>query len=92
MRRALIALAAACLSSAAWAVEATSYEIYVTNEGSGDLSLIDASTLTVEATVPIGKRPRGIEATPDGRFLFVALSDPRPTAASDSSMLRAANS
>src|SRR5689334_16512246 len=48
--------------------------IYVTNENSGDLSVIDASTLEVLATVPLGKRPRGIHASPDGKTVYVALS------------------
>src|SRR4051794_1046361 len=48
--------------------------IYVTNETSGDMSIIDASTLNVIATVPLGKRPRGIHASPDGKTIYVALS------------------
>src|SRR5258708_4776623 len=48
--------------------------IYVTNENSGDLSVIDASTLEVISTVPLGKRPRGIHASPDGKTIYVALS------------------
>src|SRR5262245_37587282 len=48
--------------------------VYVTNESSGDLSVIDAATQTVVATVPLGKRPRGIKVSPDGTSLFVALS------------------
>lgn len=50
------------------------YRIYVTNESSGDLSIIDGATLEVISTVPLGKRPRGIHASPDGRTLYVALS------------------
>src|SRR5215467_12431897 len=48
--------------------------LYVTNETSGDLSVIDASTLKVVTTIPLGKRPRGIVASPDGARLYVALS------------------
>ena len=48
--------------------------IYVTNEASGDLSIIDAATQAVVGTMPLGKRPRGIAASPDGKFLYVALS------------------
>jgi YVTN family beta-propeller protein len=51
-----------------------SFRIYVTNENSGDLSVIDGSTLEVLATVPLGKRPRGIHASPDGKTIYVALS------------------
>ena len=48
--------------------------IYVTNESSGDLSILDAETRAVVATVPLGKRPRGIAVSPDRGTLYVALS------------------
>ncbi|MEP7341717.1 MAG: beta-propeller fold lactonase family protein, partial [Acidobacteriota bacterium] len=50
------------------------YRIFVTNETSGDLSVIDGATFEVIATIPLGKRPRGIHASPDGRTIYVALS------------------
>lgn len=50
------------------------YYAYATNEISGDLSIIDGRTLKVVATVPLGRRPRGIVASPDGRYLYIALS------------------
>jgi len=46
----------------------------VTNERSGDLSVIDLASKTVVATVPLGKRPRGVRVSPDGTVLYVALS------------------
>src|SRR2546428_418056 len=48
--------------------------VFVTNEASGDLTVIDAATQTVIATAPLGKRPRGIKASPDRKSLYVALS------------------
>lgn len=51
-----------------------SYRIFVTNESSGDLSVIDSTTKDVTSTVHIGKRPRGIHASPDGKTIYVALS------------------
>jgi YVTN family beta-propeller protein len=48
--------------------------VYVTNENSGDLTLIDAGSRRVIGRVPLGKRPRGIVASPDGRLLYIALS------------------
>lgn len=48
--------------------------VFVTNEASGDLTVIDTAMQTVIATAPLGKRPRGIQASPDGRTLYVALS------------------
>ncbi len=50
------------------------YRVFVTNETSGDLSIIDGATLEVIGTVPLGKRPRGIHASPDGKTIYVALS------------------
>ncbi len=50
------------------------FRIYVTNEKSGDLSVIDGSTLQVIATVPLGKRPRGIHPSPNHHFLYMTLS------------------
>src|SRR5438093_1558557 len=50
------------------------YRIYITNERSGDLSIIDSKTHGVTATVPLGKRPRGIHASPDRQTIYVALS------------------
>jgi YVTN family beta-propeller protein len=54
--------------------EGPGFRIYVTNETSGDLSVIDSSTLDVVATIPLGKRPRGIHAAADGHTIYVALS------------------
>jgi len=48
--------------------------LYVTNEVSGDLSVLDTKNFTSLATIPLGKRPRGIHPSPDHKFLYVALS------------------
>jgi PQQ-dependent catabolism-associated beta-propeller protein len=47
---------------------------FVSNERSGDVSVIDAATNKVNATIPVGKRPRGLQISPDKKFLYVALS------------------
>jgi YVTN family beta-propeller protein len=54
--------------------QSTAPRIYVTNEVSGDLSVIDSASLKVITTVPLGKRPRGIHSSPDHKTLYVALS------------------
>ena len=41
--------------------------LYVTNEQSGDLSVIDAATNEIVRTIPVGKRPRGASVSPDGK-------------------------
>ena len=54
--------------------EAQNYSVFVSNERSGDVSVIAGATDVVVATFKVGKRPRGIHATPDGQRLFVTLS------------------
>src|SRR6187397_178365 len=48
--------------------------LFVTNEVSGDISVIDVAARKVLTTIPVGKRPRGIRVSPDGSTLYVALS------------------
>jgi YVTN family beta-propeller protein len=50
------------------------YQIYVSNEKSGDVTVINGSDNRVLGTIPVGKRPRGIHAGPDGKTVYVALS------------------
>src|SRR6266540_3768617 len=54
--------------------ESPGYLVFVSNERSGDISVIDGATDAVVATFKAGKRPRGIHAAPDGKRLFVTLS------------------
>jgi YVTN family beta-propeller protein len=50
------------------------YLVYATNERSGDISIIDPELKVVIGRIPIGKRPRGLVASPDRKLLYVALS------------------
>ena len=54
--------------------ESPGYFVYVSNERSGDITVIDGVTDAVVTTFKAGKRPRGIHAAPDGKRLFVTLS------------------
>jgi len=58
----------------AFCAEAQNYFVFVSNERSGDVSVIDGATDAVVATFKVGKRPRGIHATPDGQRVYVTLS------------------
>ncbi len=53
---------------------AAAYQVFVTNEKSGDVTVIDGGDYKVLATIPVGKRPRGIHASPDGKTVYVAVS------------------
>src|SRR5262245_25358149 len=85
LHRRILEAALLCVASGiAWVASAAApaqdgssaapYRVYVTNEISGDLTIIDGSTRRVEANVPLGKRPRGIRPSHDGKLLFIALS------------------
>jgi YVTN family beta-propeller protein len=69
-----LSLSLACKSGNNISTRKPPVTVYVTNEASGDLSVIDAANNEVIATIPLGKRPRGIHVTPDKKNLFVALS------------------
>jgi YVTN family beta-propeller protein len=56
------------------AAEPSGFLVCVSNERSDDVTIIDGSSQQVLATIPVGKRPRGIHASPDGKTLFVAVS------------------
>ena len=74
-RRALPAiLAAALLAAPGIAAAAPAYQVYVSNEKSGDLTVINGSDFSIAATIPVGKRPRGIHVSPDRNSVYVALS------------------
>ncbi|HEX2189543.1 MAG TPA: quinoprotein dehydrogenase-associated putative ABC transporter substrate-binding protein [Longimicrobiaceae bacterium] len=63
--------------------------LLVSNEGSGDVTVIDARTRRAVARIPVGLRPRGIQTSADGARVYVALSDDAPTAESDADAVAA---
>src|SRR5258708_24289402 len=74
MNRRFVSLLLWILFTAATRAESTSYLVFVSNERSGDVTVIDGATDDVVGTFPVGKRPRGIHATRNGRRVFVTLS------------------
>src|ERR1035438_1446864 len=67
----LAVLSAGCSQKPA---DPAGYRVYVTNETSGDMTVIDSGTMDVVENIHLGKRPRGIHASPDGKLLYIALS------------------
>ena len=49
--------------------------VFVTNEKSNNISVINAETLVIEDTINVGDRPRGIGLSPDSSELYVAISE-----------------
>ena len=64
-------------------VHAASGRIFITNERSNDISVIDGASLEIERTIEIGDRPRGIGISPDGTELYIAVSEENVIAALD---------
>jgi YVTN family beta-propeller protein len=67
-----LALLAGCRSSAA--ASPPRAIAYVSSESTGEVALVDVARARLEERIPVGKRPRGLRLSPDGRTLFVALS------------------
>src|SRR5215813_13962418 len=67
---ALVVLCALCANARA----GVGYQVFVSNEKSGELTVISGGDFKSVATIPVGKRPRGIQASPDGKLVYVALS------------------
>lgn len=78
--RALFGLGIAALAvgpgpgAAAAEPRAPSERVYVSDEKGGNVVIVDPQTATVLARIPVGKRPRGIQVSPDHARLYVALS------------------
>src|SRR5450432_855517 len=48
--------------------------VYLSAEASGEIVVVDPDAAQVVARIPVGKRPRGLKVSRDGRLLYVALS------------------
>jgi YVTN family beta-propeller protein len=48
--------------------------LFVTDEVGGVLTVIDINSARAIATIPVGKRPRGLALSPDTETIYVALS------------------
>jgi len=62
--------------------------VFVTNERSNTVSVINGTTHQVEATIDIGERPRGIGISPDGSEVYVAISNENKIAVFDPKSLK----
>lgn len=67
-------LAATQAASGASGGGVATYLVYATNELAGEISVIDPVTRREVDRIAIGKRPRGLVASPDNRLLYVAVS------------------
>jgi YVTN family beta-propeller protein len=47
--------------------------VFITQQGSDQISAIDLATQTVKWTMPVGKLPAGIAMTPDDKYLLIGI-------------------
>jgi YVTN family beta-propeller protein len=80
-RRFLTALCPRCLLSLALFFASLSVpltvqaaRVYVSNEDGQSVTVLDSETGDIVATIPVGKRPRGIKLSRDGSQIYVAVS------------------
>src|SRR5262245_13767415 len=66
----------ALLQLSAPALVAPGARMFVSNEDTGDVALMDAATHAVTATVPVERRPRRLRVSDDAKTPLVALSGP----------------
>jgi YVTN family beta-propeller protein len=70
----LLALAAAWGEASALGAAGSSTAVFVTNSGSNTLSVIDAATDAVVATIPVGQKPWAVAVSTDGSTAYVSDS------------------
>src|SRR3982750_495786 len=88
MTRFLVGIAVGIAALGAPRPAAAGTELYVSAEESGEIIVVDADRGEVAARIPVGKRPRGIKLSHDGKRLYVALSgSPRAAPGADESKL-----
>jgi YVTN family beta-propeller protein len=79
-----VAALACCVAASASAAPL----VYVSTEEGGEVVGIDPQAAKVVTRIPVGKRPRGLKLSPDGKQLYVALSgSPRAAPGADESKL-----
>jgi YVTN family beta-propeller protein len=57
-------------------------KVYVTNELSNNVSVIDVATNTVVKTIPVGLQPRPLAVSPNGAWVYVANFGTNPSTVS----------
>ena len=68
------ALGVVVMAGPARAQKSGGERLYVSAEDGGEVVVVDPVSATVVARIAVGKRPRGVKLSADGRLLYVALS------------------
>jgi YVTN family beta-propeller protein len=68
----------AALSLSMILVRRTGYEVFVSDEASGAVTIIDPRANLAVATIPVGRRPRAIHFSPSTRRVYIAVTGAPP--------------
>jgi YVTN family beta-propeller protein len=63
-----------CVAVAAAGPAGGAERLYVSDETGGNVVIVDPKSASVVARIAVGKRPRGIQVSPDSERVYVALS------------------
>lgn len=50
-------------------------QLYIANEDSGTLTVVNVATGAIDKSVPVGKEPEGVRVTPDGHWIVVTSEE-----------------
>ena len=78
----------ALLLSTVLALPSAAITVYVSSEKDNTITVIDGDSLEVINTVSVGNRPRGIELSPNGKYLYICASDDNTIEVMDTDTLR----
>lgn len=67
-------------------------KLYISNEDSATLSVVDVASGAVEASVPVGKEPEGVRLSPDGRWIVVTSESGNAVYVIDAATMKVARS
>jgi PQQ-dependent catabolism-associated beta-propeller protein len=84
----IMVLAVCLILPAVSGLAAAELRVFVTNEKSNNVTVIQAQNQKVLATIPVGERPRGIAVSRDGRRVFVANSNSNNVSVIDAKSLQ----
>src|SRR5260370_29812046 len=81
----LLAVAAVAIAGLIGSAQALAQNAYITNTPANTVSVVDTSTNTVIATIPVGNTPYAVAVRPDGSRAYIGNQNDNTVSAIDTS-------